>query len=38
MENGKEKIVFVRDRLKEHNILVTDYLEKYIIYEKIYTF
>ncbi|RXJ82010.1 hypothetical protein [Arcobacter sp. F2176] len=38
MENGKAKIAFVRDRLKDHNIIVNDYLEKYIIYEKIYTF
>jgi hypothetical protein len=38
MENGKARIVFVRDRLKEHNIPINDYLEKYILYEKIYTF
>ncbi len=38
MDNGKVKIVFVRDRLNEHNIIVSDYLEKYILYEKIYTF
>ncbi|ADG92993.1 hypothetical protein Arnit_1335 [Arcobacter nitrofigilis DSM 7299] len=38
IEKQKAKIFLVRDRLIEHNIVITDYLEQYIIYEKIYTF
>lgn len=37
-ENDEAKIIFLKDRLERYNIRIADYLKKYVVDEKIYSF
>lgn len=37
-ENDEAKIIFLKNRLERYNIKIADYLKKYVVDEKIYSF